>query len=78
MTLRWEEYHFFRQSVDDLSHLIRPDLLEVSSKNMDPIAKAKLPHMHTEARLFLGFFKIYQRFVTSFAIIAVPLTEVTS
>ena len=74
-TLKLSKCHFFQSSVDYLGHVVYPGKLAVAQKNIDTLAQAHYPSTRTELRSFLGMCNVYRKFVSGFAKIAAPLTD---
>jgi RNase H-like domain found in reverse transcriptase len=75
LSLKLINYHFFKEAVDYLGHVIRPGKLAVAEKNTAALRNAPVPKTQTELRSFLGLCNVYRRFVPRFAAVAAPLTS---
>ena len=75
VSLKLKKCRFFAETVDYLGHFIRPDLLEVATKNTAAIEGFGEPKTQMHLRSFLGVCNVYRRFVPNFAQVSVPLNE---
>jgi hypothetical protein len=73
LSLKFTKCHFFKDTIDYLGHVIRPEKLEVAVKNTEALRNARPPVNHTVLRSVLGLCNVYLRFVPGFAKIAAPL-----
>jgi hypothetical protein len=70
LSLKLIKCHFFKEAVDYLGHVIRPDKLAVAEKNIAALRNAPVPKTQTELRSFLGLADLFR-----FASVAAPLTS---
>jgi hypothetical protein len=73
LALKLKKCFFFKETVNNLGHVIQPGELAVATKNTEAVRHAKAPTTPTVLRSFLGRGNVYRRFVPSFAKIAAPL-----
>jgi Reverse transcriptase (RNA-dependent DNA polymerase) len=73
LTLNLKKYHFFKELVDYLGHVIRPGLLSVLEISTVALKDMAHPNNQTELRSFLGLCNFYRGFVKGFSKIAAPL-----
>lgn len=78
INVRLEKFHFFAQSVDYCSRVMRPGLLEVASENTNKVAKAKLLQTQTDVQSFSELCNVYGRLLKNFATVGASLTELNS
>ena len=69
--------HFLRQSIEYLGHVITPDGLKPSSKQVAAVHEFPVPENVTQVRQFLGLSSYYCRFINKFAEVALPLHALT-
>jgi hypothetical protein len=70
-----KKFHFIKETVSYLGHVIHPGKLAVAGKNASALKTVKFPTTQSELRSFLGFCNFYRRFVPGFAKTAAPLNE---
>jgi Reverse transcriptase (RNA-dependent DNA polymerase)/RNase H-like domain found in reverse transcriptase len=75
LSLKLTKCFVFKDTVDDLCHVIRPGKLAVAVKNMDSLRSALPPTTQAKLRSFLGLCKFYRSFVPGFAKVAGPLNH---
>ncbi|WP_230409877.1 reverse transcriptase domain-containing protein, partial [Undibacterium fentianense] len=78
VTLKAEKCHLFETEVEYLGHVLSPGELRVNEKNIKALRHARQPKTQTELKSFLGMCNVYRRFVRDYALIARPLTKLTS
>lgn len=78
VTLKPEKCHLFETKVDYLGHVLSPGELRVNKKNIRALRDASQPKIETALKSFLGMCNVYRRFVRNYALIARPLTKLTS
>lgn len=75
VSLKFEKFSFFTDTVRYLGHIIRPGALEIDDAHVSSLRQAKPPKTLTDLRSFLGFVNVYGRFVPSFTRTARPLYD---
>ena len=68
---------FDSKSVEFLGHLVDGDCFAINEENLEKIRRAKRPTTKKEVRSFLGLANYYRDHISSFAAIAVPLSDLT-
>jgi RNase H-like domain found in reverse transcriptase len=73
LSLNMNKYHFFKETVSYLGHVIHPGKLAVAGRSTSALKTAKFPTTQSELRSFLGLRNVYRRFVPGFSKFAAPL-----
>ena len=68
---------FVRQEVEYLGHLVTPQGLRPNTKLVKAIEQFPTPTAVSEVRRFMGLASYYRRFISNFARIAEPLSQLT-
>jgi hypothetical protein len=77
VTLKLRKCRFAAREVDYLGHTIKPGRLQMQDAKVAALKGVRRPTTKTELRSFLGLANVYRRFVSGFARIAKPLTDLT-
>ena len=77
LKLKPTKYHFIRQAVEYLGHVITPDGLKPNPRQVSAIQDYPAPESVSQVRQFLGMTSYYRRFIDGFAKIAAPLHSLT-
>lgn len=75
VNLKMKKRKFFGNNVEYLSHVIKPEKLEIDSKNTKSSRESKPPTMKTELRYFLAHCNLFRRFIKKFQMTAHNLNE---
>lgn len=78
VTLKADKCHLFEAEVEYLGHVSSPGELRVNKNNMKALRQARQPNTQTELKSFLEMCNVYGRFHKDYALVARPLTQLTS
>jgi Reverse transcriptase (RNA-dependent DNA polymerase) len=73
LSLKLVKFHFLKEAVDYLGHVIRPGKLAVAEENTAAMRNAPVPKTQPELRSFFGLCNVHRRLVPRFAAVAAPL-----
>ncbi len=68
---------FLKRQVEYLGHIIDGYGIHVDPKKIEEVSKWETPNNIKQVESFIGFCNYYRKFVTGFAKIAAPLTNLT-
>ena len=77
LKLNREKYNFFKSHIQYLGHLISGEGIEPLPEKLESIKEMPPPTTPKEVKQFLGLIGYYRKFVTRFAGVARPLTNLT-
>ena len=78
VSLEPSKCHLFQQEVEFLGHVGRPGQLLMNQKSVKSLEHALCPGNQTELKSFLRMCNVYRRFIKDYALVAKPLTKLTS
>ncbi|GBG62863.1 hypothetical protein CBR_g34234 [Chara braunii] len=73
-----DKCEFARQELEYLGHYVTPQGISPLADKIEPIRVWPEPTNTTDVRSFMGLVRYYQRFITGYSRIAVPLTRLQS
>lgn len=77
LMLRPAKYHFIREEVEHLGHLLTPNGLQPTAKHVTAVKEFPVPQNVREVRQFVGLASYYRRFVPGFSKIAEAIYALT-